>query len=160
MRVRQRLVVAVSSLAVLVAVGGAACRGRHPAVADGVDPCGLGAGTIVPGLRPAGEDRYEIEAGALDAALQRLGQLAGEARLAVEEVNGTYGFKVTAMQPSSGYCAIGLRNGDVLLRVNDLELNSPRSSDLVVELRRTARITIDLTRNGHALRKEIRVVGR
>ena len=61
----------------------------------------------------------------------------------------TVGFRITRIRPGSIYEKIGLRNGDVLLRVNTRNLDNPaKLLSLYQEMRNKRHISILLSRNG------------
>jgi type II secretory pathway component PulC len=59
------------------------------------------------------------------------------------------GFRITRISPGSFYEKIGLRNGDVLLRVNKRKLDDPaKLLSLYQEMRSKRHISVLLSRNG------------
>ena len=63
------------------------------------------------------------------------------------------GFKVFSIQPLSVYEKIGLQNGDIVLRVNDMTITDEASARAAQEkLRGVKKIHIDVKRMGQAMR--------
>ena len=60
----------------------------------------------------------------------------------------TVGFRVFAIKPGSVFEKIGLQNGDVINRVNGVELTDPtKAISLFTELQNEGHIAVDLQRN-------------
>lgn len=90
----------------------------------------------------------------LDQALAT-GALAGQARIVPVVRHGTPGgFKVYAIRPGSLVQAVGLRNGDTVLAINDVPMIGAQSSvDAYAALRAgPAFLDIDVRRNGQHVR--------
>ena len=118
-------------------------------------------GGKIEGIRQLGDDRYEIERGALDSTLGDLNKVATQARIVPSFKNGVAnGFKLFSIQPGSLYASIGIENGDVVQRVNGYELNSPEKAlELYQKLKESGHVTIELDRGGRAVRKEYNING-
>jgi general secretion pathway protein C len=58
------------------------------------------------------------------------------------------------MRPDSIYARLGLKNGDILQRVNGFTLDSPTQTlEAYNHLRRSSRIELEFERDGQVLRK-------
>ena len=88
----------------------------------------------------------------LDEQLQDLSQLGMEARIVPNYRNGKYeGFKLVGVRPNSLYRALGIRSGDIVKRINGVEINSPNKAIRLFEQFRTASsIQLDTERRGKA----------
>jgi len=120
-----------------------------------------GPGGKIEGIRQLGDDRYEIDRGALDSTLGDLNKVATQARIVPSFKNGVAnGFKLFSIQPGSLYSSLGIENGDVVQRVNGYELNSPEKAlELYQKLKESGHVTIELERGGRVIRKEYNING-
>ncbi|MFH1728403.1 MAG: type II secretion system protein GspC [Pseudomonadota bacterium] len=102
------------------------------------------------GIVKKGENQFEISREKLDATLSDLNSILRQARAIPHIVNGiTEGFKIVAIKPDSIYRQLGIRNGDVIQRVNGSEINNIESSlTLFQTLRNESNFSIDLKRRG------------
>ena len=91
----------------------------------------------------------------MENALGNMPQLFTQARVVPSFTNGaSRGFKLFAMRPDSFFTRLGLKNGDALQRVNGFTLDSPTSAlEAFNHLRSSARIEIELERDGQPVRK-------
>lgn len=113
---------------------------------------GAATGAAIPArCTPAGADTgFTLSRTAFDAALTDSGSMASEARIVPNFQDGrATGFKLYAIRPDSLFASCGVKNGDVLQRVNGMEINSP---DMALEayskLKNAGRIELALTRAG------------
>ncbi len=97
---------------------------------------------------PQDEGTFEIDRGVVDEALEDIPRLLTQARLLPNFRAGvTDGFRIFNIVPGSLFAKIGLKNGDVLHRINDQEINDPtKFMGLFAELRDASNITLDLVR--------------
>jgi general secretion pathway protein C len=114
---------------------------REPAPAQPA-PGGLAA--------PAGAGNYVIDQRALNAALDNIGQAMTDARLLPSVKDGKVeGFRASEVKPQGIFGTIGIRNGDVLLRMNDFPIDSPEKAiQSFASLKGQSRIKLDLIRDG------------
>ncbi len=91
-----------------------------------------------------------IEQRALNAALDNIGQAMTDARLLPSVKDGKVeGFKVSEVKPQGVFGAIGLKNGDVLQKINDYPIDSPEKAiQSFMTLKGQTRIKLDLIRDG------------
>lgn len=109
-------------------------------------------------LTPGGEDVREIEEGVyevdqkmLEELLSDPNQFVNQARVIPQE----NGLRFFAIRPNSIFFKIGIRNGDILHRINDVELgNVENALKLFEELRGESSFNVDLTRGGQNLTYE------
>ena len=139
--------------------------GGGPAPNVGVSPVppplAGGAPASLDGIKPLGDNRYEVQRSVIDGTLSNLNAVATQARIVPSFKNGVAnGFKVFSIQPGSFYTAIGVENGDVIQKVNGYEINSPdKALEVYQKLRESRHITMDIERNGQVIRKEYNVAG-
>lgn len=117
--------------------------------------------TPVDGVKQLGDNRYEVQHRLIESSLSNLNTVATQARIVPSFRNGAAnGFKVFSIQPGSLYAAIGVENGDVIQKINGYEINSPdKALEVYQKLRDSRHITLEIERNGQALRKEYNVTG-
>lgn len=96
-------------------------------------------------VREVSEGVYEVDQKMLEEALNDPNQLMTQARAIPQED----GLKFFAIRPNSVFFKIGLRNGDVLHSINDVELdNIENAFSIFEELRGQTHFSIDLSRRG------------
>ncbi|GIW39554.1 MAG: hypothetical protein KatS3mg076_0131 [Candidatus Binatia bacterium] len=106
-----------------------------------------------PGIERVGEDEFVIERAEVDAALENMNQLFTQIRAVPHFEQGqTTGFRVFAIRSGSIFDRIGLRNGDIVRSINNVQVTDPaRALSLLQELRNERTITVELTRNRQPL---------
>lgn len=78
------------------------------------------------GIRKLGKRRYEIRRATLELALHNLQSLAGSVRVAPEIRDGKpFGFRLFAIKAGGPVAKLGLRNEDILISINGLDLTTP-----------------------------------
>lgn len=89
-------------------------------------------------------DRREVE-----SAMNDLPKLLTQARAVPNMVNGTLnGFRIDYMAPASFYEKIGVQTGDVLQRVNGVEIRDPSTIlSLLQQLKNEQTVKLDIVRN-------------
>lgn len=105
---------------------------------------------IAEGIRKLADGEFEIDRGLIDEAFENMGSLMRGARIVPSIENGNVnGFKVFRIKKKSLYNKIGLKNGDIIHRLNSVEIKGPEDGlRLFQELRSAKNISIDLTRKG------------
>jgi len=91
-----------------------------------------------------------IDQRALNAALDNIGQAMTDARLLPSVKDGKVeGFKVSEVKPQGVFAAVGLKNGDILAKINEFPIDSPEKAiQSFVTLKGQNRIKLDLIRDG------------
>lgn len=97
-----------------------------------------------------GAGSYAIDQGALNAALDNIGQVMTDARLLPGISEGKVeGLRVSEVKPRGIFGTVGIKNGDLLQRINDFPIDSPEKAiQAFVTLRGQTHIKLDLVRNG------------
>jgi general secretion pathway protein C len=97
-----------------------------------------------------GAGNYVVDQRALNAALDNIGQAMTDARLLPSMKDGKVeGFRASEVKPQGIFGTIGIRNGDVLLRMNDFPIDSPEKAiQSFASLKGQSRIKLDLIRDG------------
>jgi general secretion pathway protein C len=93
---------------------------------------------------------YVVDQRALNASLDNIGQAMTDARLLPSMKDGKVeGFRVSEVKSQGIFGTIGIKNGDVLLRMNDFPIDSPEKAiQSFASLKGQSRIRLDLIRDG------------
>ncbi len=101
------------------------------------------------GVKVAEEKSFVIDQGELDEALGNLDRLYTEIRIVPNFKGGRpAGMKVLAVKPGSLFSKLGLKRGDVLERINGLELDIRKGMELFAQLREQKSLQLDIVRRG------------
>lgn len=104
------------------------------------------------GIKQTGAWEYNIDRSMLDEKLNNLEELGKGARVIpnYDRDSGSYkGFKLIGVRPDSLYRAIGVRSGDIIMRVNGEELTNPaKALELFTQLQTSSNISLDISRRG------------
>jgi len=97
-----------------------------------------------------GSGSFVVDQRALNAALDNISQAMTDARLLPSLKDGKVeGFKVSEVKPAGIFGMVGIKNGDVLLRINDFPIDSPdKAMQGLVSLKGQNRLRLDLVRDG------------
>jgi general secretion pathway protein C len=97
-----------------------------------------------------GAGNYVVDQRALNAALDNIGQAMTDARLLPSVKDGKVeGFRASEVKPQGIFGTIGIKNGDVLLRINDFPIDSPEKAiQSFASLKGQSRIKLDMVRDG------------
>jgi general secretion pathway protein C len=97
-----------------------------------------------------GAGSYVIDQRALNAALDNPAQAMSDARLLPSQKDGKVeGFKASEVKPNGVFSMIGIKNGDVLLRLNDFPMDSPdKALQSFIALKGQNRLKLDIIRDG------------
>ena len=102
------------------------------------------------GVISTGAGSYVIDQRALNAALDNIGQAMSDARLLPSQKDGKVeGFRASEVKPGGVFAMVGIRNGDVLLRLNDFPVDSPdKALQSFIALKGQNRLKLDMIRDG------------
>jgi len=100
-------------------------------------------------VRPVGDDKWLIDSREVEEATANMSRLLTQVRVVPNFTDGQPdGFKVFAIRPGSLFAKIGLQNGDVLKRINGVEISGPEQAfEAYQRLKDETSIQIDLSRN-------------
>lgn len=100
-------------------------------------------------VRQEGSNRYSIPREEVEQATQNLGKLMTEARLVPNLEGGKInGYKIFAIKPDSLYTKIGLQNGDIIYKVNGIDISDPeRAFQLFQQLKNERYFQVEIVRN-------------
>jgi hypothetical protein len=136
-------------------------KGRHPARRG--RPAPLPPSTrdafsesLDRGISKLGEHRYEIKRSALERALGNLGSLSRSVHVAADLRDGKpFGFRLFAIRSDGPIAKLGLRNDDVLVSINGLDIaTADRALDAYNKLRTAGHLVLGLVRDGRELRQD------
>jgi len=90
-----------------------------------------------------------IDKRVLNAAMDNISQTMTDARMLPNQKNGRVeGFRISEIKSDGIFAKLGLKDGDILLRLNDFPVNSPDSAlQSLVALKGQNSITLDLLRD-------------
>ena len=108
------------------------------------------AGHPATGVTTTGAGSFVIDQRALNAALDNIGQAMSDARLLPSQKDGKVeGFRASEVKPAGVFAMIGIKNGDVLLRLNDFPIDSPdKALQSFIGLKGQNRLKLDMIRDG------------
>lgn len=102
------------------------------------------------GVSAVGENRWQISRSAATNARANLNSLLRTARMIPQVQNGkTIGFKLVELERGSLLEQVGLKVGDLVVEINQVELNSPEKAlQVFQQVREASNISLGLVRNG------------
>jgi general secretion pathway protein C len=108
------------------------------------------AGTPGTVVANTGAGNYVIDQRALNAALDNISQAMTDARLLPSQKDGKVeGFRASEVKPSGVFAMVGIKNGDILLRLNDFPIDSPdKALQSFIALKGQNRLKLDMIRDG------------
>ncbi len=111
-------------------------------------------------IRQMSENQFVVDESEVEKALGNINQLLTQIRVVPNFQDGKAdGFKVFAIKPDSIFSKVGLKNGDVIRKVNDNDITSPEKAFQVFQqLRNEKNLQIEISRRGQtqSLNYEIR----
>lgn len=105
------------------------------------------------GVRSAGENRWTISRATADTTRTNIAEQLRQAQMEPRIINGhTDGFLVRQLYRNSLLTQMGIKRGDVILRVNNMPLDSPEKAlQILQQLREARQLTVDLERNNEPM---------
>ena len=106
-----------------------------------------------------GENKWQIPRQTAEDARGNLNELLRQARMEPRIVAGqTEGFIVRMIRPNSFLDMLGIKRGDILMEINNIQLNSPeRALQIFQQLREARNIAVSLVRNGEPMTFEYEI---
>ena len=132
-------------------------NGKRTTLTTPVAAPAAGGAASVPGVPVAGvavsqtgAGSFVIDQKALNATLDNIGQAMTDARLLPSMKDGKVeGFRISEVKPAGVFGMVGIRNGDVLLRINDFAIDSPEKAiQSLAALKGQTRLKLDMIRDG------------
>lgn len=101
-------------------------------------------------VKKINERQYLLDQRKLQQALNNPKQILTDARLLPNIQKGKQdGFRISEVRPGGLYESLGLRNGDILLRVNELEISNPEvAMQAMFALKGMNMVNLDIIRSG------------
>jgi len=101
------------------------------------------------GIQQRSDSEFVIDRAEVDKAMENLNQLFTQIRAVPHFQDGkAAGFRLFAIKQDSVFEKLGLKNGDIITRINGNELSDPaRAMALIQELKGEGHITVDVNRN-------------
>jgi hypothetical protein len=108
------------------------------------------------GIRKLAEGRYEIKRRSLELALGNLGLLARLVRVTPDTRDGKpFGFRLFAIEADGPVAKLGLRNHDVLVSINGLDIATPdRVLDAYSKLKTASHLVLGIVREGREITQD------
>lgn len=105
------------------------------------------------GISRIAEGKYIVSQSELERTLSNLNDVAMQARIVPNFEGGkANGFKIFNIKSGSIYEKIGLKNGDVIQRINGFEINSPdKAFEVYQKLKDAKAISVDIQRGGSSM---------
>ncbi|MFQ5735878.1 MAG: hypothetical protein ACE5GY_03330 [Thermodesulfobacteriota bacterium] len=129
-------------------------RAAPQAVKAGPAAAGSAAPRFDRSVRKTGRNSWAIDRKAITHALDNIGQVLSDARMKPVVSNGVVqGFVLDEVVPRGIFDIIGLKNGDILKRVNGFALTTPEKAvQVLTGLRGETEIAIDIVRGGKKIK--------
>ncbi|MCX8027916.1 MAG: hypothetical protein N3A62_08715 [Thermodesulfovibrionales bacterium] len=101
-------------------------------------------------VRQTGEKTFTVDQKKIQQAIDNPQQIMTDARLLPNYVDGVQkGFVLREVKVGGIYHSLGLRDGDVLLRINEYNINNPESGlQAFMALKGLERVNLDIIRGG------------
>lgn len=109
-------------------------------------------------IRKETPGKFTVDQREIDEAMQNLDKLYTDIR-AVPNFSGgkVQGMKILSVKGDSLFAKLGLRRGDVLQKINGMELDVKRGFEIFNQLKDQKNITLDLLRQGQATTLEYEI---
>lgn len=113
-------------------------------------PAASGTPHPIAAVASTGGGNFVIDQRALNSALDNPAQAMSDARLLPSQKDGKVeGFRASEVKPNGVFAMIGIKNGDVLLRLNDFPMDSPdKALQSFIALKGQNRLKLDIVRDG------------
>lgn len=104
-------------------------------------------------MRKISDTLYSIDQRTIRQAVENPNELMTDARLVPNVIDGEQkGFRLAEVKNNGIYQSLGLRDGDVLLRINDFKISSPETAlQAFSALAGMDRVELDIMRNGSGM---------
>jgi len=125
--------------------GGPPKEGPGEVPAEGATP----ETPTAPLVKETGEGKFVLDQSEVDNALKNLDRLYTEVRAVPNFAGGKVsGIKILSVKQGSIFDKLGLRRGDILERINGMELDVKRGFEIFSTLKDEKKLTLDLVRQG------------
>jgi general secretion pathway protein C len=105
------------------------------------------------GIQQTGPDRFRIARAEFERIMGNLGREAARVRIVPAFDRGrAAGFKVFSIRPGSTVSRLGLRNGDIVRKVDGYAITGPEVALQVLQrIKRARRVEVEITRGGRTV---------
>ena len=107
-----------------------------------------------------GENAFSLDEATVTELTGNINQFMTQVRIIPYfEANKSAGYRLAAMRPGSAFAQLGFQGGDIIQRINDVDLTSPEKMYTIFQnLKDEKRVTVDILRRGqkNTLTYEIR----
>lgn len=112
-------------------------------------------------IRQLGPVDYELSRDEMTRSLADFQTLSQQVRVVPAFKDGVArGFKVFSIRPDSLFARLGLRNGDIVRRINGLSLESPEHAlEAYTRLREASHLEVEVDREGQPVRQKYAIRG-
>lgn len=101
------------------------------------------------GIKQEGEGKFVIDQGEVQNALTNVDRLYTEIRAVPNFAGGKVsGMKILSVKQGSLFDKLGLQRGDILMKINGLELDVKRGFEIFNQLKDSTQLSVDLVRQG------------
>lgn len=101
------------------------------------------------GVAAEGQRRFSVDQSEVENALQNLDKLYTEIRAVPHFTGGKVeGMKILSVKNDSIFGKLGIKRGDVLQKINGMELDVKRGFEIFSKLKDSKSLTVDLVRDG------------
>lgn len=109
---------------------------------------GTSPGTEPVTVRKVGNNNFVMDRREVEGVLQDFNKLLTQIRVVPHFANGKPdGFKIFNIRPGSLFASLGMVNGDIIKRVNGLDITGPEQAlQMFQQLRDESQVTVDLER--------------
>jgi general secretion pathway protein C len=99
-------------------------------------------------VRKVGDNSYVLDKREVEAVMQDFNKLLTQVRIVPHFADGKPdGFKVFNIRPNSLFAKLGMVNGDIIRRINGLDITGPEQAlQMFQQLREESRIALDMER--------------
>jgi len=99
-------------------------------------------------VRKVGENSFVMDRREVEGVLQDFNKLLTQIRVVPHFADGNPdGFKIFNIRPGSLFASLGMVNGDIIKRVNGLDITGPEQAlQMFQQLRDESQVTVDLER--------------
>ncbi|MBI4844414.1 MAG: PDZ domain-containing protein [Nitrospirae bacterium] len=106
-----------------------------------------------PFVKKVGKRKFQVDRKQVQSSMENPEKILTDARLLPNFVNGKQdGYSISEVKPGGLYENLGLKNGDILLRVNNLEISNPEVAiQAMSAIRGTNNVNLDIIRNNQKM---------
>jgi general secretion pathway protein C len=100
-------------------------------------------------VRKLAEDRFEVDREKVDDMMRDPSNLFTQARILPKfEAGEIVGLQINAIKPGSLFETIGIQSGDVITKLNNIEIDDPQeSAKILAEFSEAEAFTVDVNRS-------------